>query len=143
MCRQIAFSGPEMVAIAAPYVGIPFAHQGRDGRGMDCYGLFLAIMHDMGRTLPDFDYIADWEKAGGNVLMENYWKYGEEIQKADLAPGDAILFKNSPVINHIAVFLGGGRFVHATKAGVAICSFDRQPYSRMAAMYCRLKDATN
>ena len=140
MCHQDAFSGPNGAAIAAQrYIGVPFAHKGRDRDGMDCYGLFLAMMRDMGAPVPDFEYIADWEKSGGNVIMENYWKHGEEIQKEDLVPGDAILFKNSPVINHIAVYLGGGKFVHATKAGVSICTLDRQPYNRTAAMFCRLK----
>ena len=143
MCHQTASSGPNRAAIAAQrYIGIPFAHRGRDGAGMDCYGLFLAMMRDVGTPVPDFEYIANWEKAGGNVLMENYWKHGEIIQKKDLIPGDAILFKNSPVINHLGVYIGDGRFVHAAKCGVSICTLDRQPYNRMAAMFCRVKGAT-
>ena len=145
MCPQTAFSGPDVASIAQRYVGIPFAHRGRDGAGMDCYGLFWAMMRDLGTPLPDFEYIEDWEKAGGNVLMENYWKHGEEIQKQDLAPGDAILFRTVPAVaaNHIGVYIGAGRFVHCTKTcGVTVSEIDRQPHARRVVMFCKVMGET-
>ena len=145
MCPATASSVRNPAMIAASFIGVPYAHGGRDKFGMDCYGLFLAMMREMGRAVADYQYPQGWEFMGGEILLENYHKHAKEIQRADLAPGDAILFRTVPAVaaNHIGVYIGAGRFVHCTKTcGVTVSEIDRQPHARRVVMFCKVMGET-
>lgn len=127
--------------IAAELVGIPYKDGGRDREGLDCYGLVLLFMRELGIELPDWEYERDWAKQGGNLLIENYHEYAEQIGRAYMVPGDVIMFENHPgVANHLGVFLGAGKFIHVVeKAGVVIMRVNSQPHLRRMHSCYRMK----
>lgn len=50
---------------------------------------------------------------------------GENIAKADLIPGDLVLFKTSRSTRHVGVVVQGNKFMHvSTKKGVIVSSLD-------------------
>jgi lipoprotein Spr len=66
------------------------------------------------------------------------------VAKDDLKEGDLVFFKiHSRSISHVGIYLGDGRFAHASSRGVAINSINDAYYSRyfyaVAACWLRLK----
>jgi len=122
-------------------IGVPFKEHGRDLQGFDCYGIALYILNPLGYNLPDFNYDENWAKCGNNYFIENYYKYAKQINRNELQPVDVILFKNDPeVVNHIGIYLGGGKFIHCDrKSGVIISRLNQQPYCRRIDSFYRLK----
>lgn len=127
--------------IAASLVGIPYKDGGRDREGVDCYGLTILFMRELGMELPDWDYERDWARHGGNLLIENYCEYATEIKRHELEPGDVIMFENHPgVANHLGVYIGAGKFLHVMEfAAVVIMRLNAQPYSRRFHSCYRMK----
>ena len=53
---------------------------------------------------------------------------GRSISKSDLQPGDLVFFRKN---NHVGVYIGGGKFVHAsTNQGVTTSSLSESYWSR-------------
>ena len=53
---------------------------------------------------------------------------GHSISKSDLQPGDLVFFRKN---NHVGVYIGGGKFVHAsTSQGVTTSSLSESYWSR-------------
>ncbi|EIG26182.1 NlpC/P60 family protein [Haemophilus paraphrohaemolyticus HK411] len=53
---------------------------------------------------------------------------GRSISKSDLQPGDLVFFRKN---NHVGVYIGGGKFVHAsTSQGVTTSSLSESYWSR-------------
>jgi cell wall-associated NlpC family hydrolase len=42
-----------LIAAARTYIGIPWLHQGRNRQGVDCVGLLICAMADIGIEIPD------------------------------------------------------------------------------------------
>ena len=121
-------------------VGWPFKAGGRDKDGIDCFGLFLDYARTIGHPLPDYRYPPQECREHALMFAAHYHEHGEEIPRAEAVPGDIVLFKNSiHGVNHIAVLLGRNKFIHCTKAGVAIQSLNTPPFNRRAEMFLRLK----
>ena len=83
-------------------IGTPFANHGRDVKqGLDCYGVVREVYRRYGYDVPEYD--AD---------------YKEEPAAPCLV---AIRF-GSPdgVVNHTAVYIGGGMFIHARER-IGVC----------------------
>ncbi len=112
----------DLEQIAGALVGIPYKHHGRDPReGLDCFGLFLAVMRGIGKAIPDYAYEENWARKGKNHFLENYWRHAERIEEAQAQAGDAVLMEHVPgVASHIGVMLNHGRMIHCTRVGVVI-----------------------
>ena len=53
-------------------------------------------------------------------------KEGTKISASDLQPGDLIFYANSSgTINHVAMYIGGGKVIHASspKTGIKISNY--------------------
>ena len=86
-------------------VGIPYKWGGNTPEGgFDCSGLVNFVFRDMGRlSLPR----TSRELAAMPVPA---------VRDGRLAPGDLLLFGESNV-NHVGIYVGQGRFVHAPNSG--------------------------
>ncbi len=40
-----------------------------------------------------------------------------EVRDGRLAPGDLVVFGNGDAVNHVGIYVGKGRFVHAPNSG--------------------------
>jgi len=102
-------SGHDMGAIAARtaerFVGIPYEWGGNNVvEGMDCSGFVRAVYNLCGVNIPR--------------TSREQFRAGENVGWDDLKDGDLVFFGSSAdAINHVGVFVGNGRFVHAPRRG--------------------------
>jgi cell wall-associated NlpC family hydrolase len=98
--------------------GVPYLWGGLTEKGMDCSGFVMAVF---------------W-KAEKIQLPHNSREmasYGVGVSRAALRVGDLVFFKiHSYRINHVGIYVGEGRFAHASWiGGVTITNLD-DPYYR-------------
>lgn len=92
-----------LVAVARAQVGKPYRFGGRSPqRGFDCSGLVQFIMAAIERELPR---TAAQQAAFGRAV---------ERDTSRLRPGDLLTFGNGRRASHIGIYVGNGRYVHAS-----------------------------
>lgn len=92
--------------LAEDYIGVPYRYGGRDPqKGFDCSGLTWYVYQRQGLKLPQ--------------TSRDQLKAGRKVNKAKLSPGDLVFFRNvkSRRVDHVGIYVGQGRFVHAPGAG--------------------------
>lgn len=103
----------DVAGFAAQFVGYRYAYGGSSpGSGFDCSGLVAYVYRQYGIHLPH-NAAAQYSTAYGAMIggMQN------------LAPGDLMFFANTGGgrgITHVAIYLGGGRMVHAMMPGLGV-----------------------
>jgi murein DD-endopeptidase len=103
--------GAAIAAAAAALVGTPYQFGGADAAGFDCSGLAFYAHEHAGLTIPRT--AAAQQRAA------------RPVPRAELAPGDLVFFRiRSRSIDHVGVFAGDGRFIHAPRAGFAVTYAD-------------------
>jgi cell wall-associated NlpC family hydrolase len=99
--------GSAIATIAASLVGTPYHFGGADGAGFDCSGLALYVHERVGLVIPRT--AAEQQRAAHPVAL------------TQLAPGDLVFFAiRGHGIDHVGIYTGDGRFVHAPRAGLAV-----------------------
>jgi hypothetical protein len=113
-------TGTASAQAALARLGTPYVFGGRSGLGIDCSGLAETSWATQGVFLP--------RDAGQQILAGAL--VSTKSRPAPLVPGDLLFFANaSGRISHVAVSLGGFRFVHATPPEVTVASLDQtDPY---------------
>ena len=86
-----------LVSYATQFVGNPY-----------CSGFVMSVFANYGISLPHSS------RAQANC--------GTKISASDAQPGDLFFYGNGSSINHVAIYIGGGRVVHASspKSGIKI-----------------------
>ncbi|MET0610133.1 MAG: C40 family peptidase [Pseudomonas caspiana] len=108
-----------VVSRALQAVGTPYRWGGNTpGKGLDCSGLVKYAFNDVAEVdLP----------RTSNAMAEGH---GVKVDRKDLKPGDLLFFNiKSRKVNHVAIYLGNDRFVHAPRRGKKV-SVDtlKKPY---------------
>lgn len=87
---------------AKEFLGNPYVWGGTSlTKGADCSGFVLSVYKKFGVKLPHY--------SGAQANS------GTKISSSDLQPGDLVFYANSSgTINHVAIYIGGGRVVHAS-----------------------------
>ncbi|HLO26750.1 MAG TPA: NlpC/P60 family protein [Geobacteraceae bacterium] len=99
----------EMGGIAARtaerFVGIPYRWGGDNVvEGMDCSGFVRAVYNLCGVNIPR--------------TSREQFLVGENVARDDLMDGDLVFFgASADQINHVGIYVGNGRFVHAPRRG--------------------------
>jgi len=114
----------DMGAIAARtaerFVGIPYRWGGDNVvDGMDCSGFVRAVYNLCGLSIPR--------------TSRDQFKAGESVAKEDLQDGDLVFFGSSEdAINHVGIYVGNGRFVHAPRRGeeIRVTSVDESYFEK-------------
>lgn len=93
---------------AERFVGIPYRWGGDTVvDGMDCSGFVRAVYNLCGVSIPR--------------TSRDQYKAGDAVEKSDLQDGDLVFFGAAPdSINHVGIYVGNGRFVHAPRRGEEI-----------------------
>jgi murein DD-endopeptidase len=100
-------AGAAIVRIAASLVGTRYQFGGADEAGFDCSGLVLYVHEHVGLAIPRS--AAAQQRAAQPVPL------------AQLQPGDLVFFSSDGrVVDHVGIYAGFGRFIHAPHAGVAV-----------------------
>ncbi len=89
--------GSEVLAYAMKFLGYPYVYGGSSPSGFDCSGFTSYVYKHFGVSLS--------RTAAGQ------YSNGTAVSRANLQVGDLVMF-GSP-INHVGIYAGGGRIVHA------------------------------
>ncbi len=95
-----------LVAFTKRQLGVPYQRgEATPEDGFDCSGLAKYVMAEFGARLP--------RTSGEQALV------GKKIERdiAFLKPGDLLTFGHGKRISHVAIYIGGGRYVHAPVPG--------------------------
>lgn len=97
----------KLLSLALAQTGTPYVYGGSDFHGFDCSGFVNYVYkHAVGINLPRTS------KAQSDYTMR--------LKRNELIPGDIVFFDTSLKgrINHCGIYMGNGRFVHASSGKV-------------------------
>ena len=104
----------ELVEYAKQFIGNPYVWGGTSlTKGADCSGFVLSVFKKFGVNLS--------HHSGSQA------KEGVKISASELKPGDLVFYANSSgTINHVAIYIGGGKVIHASspKTGIKISNYN-------------------
>jgi cell wall-associated NlpC family hydrolase len=108
----------DIVAKVREYIGTPWHHAARlPGVGLDCAGIIVCAMRELGLAALDFDIPAYTRTPDGRTMREWCERYMTPIPQSAMQPGDAILLITDLHPQHLAVlgdYLHGGlSIIHA------------------------------
>jgi cell wall-associated NlpC family hydrolase len=105
--RPRSDSGASIATLAVSLVGAPYHFGGADAAGFDCSGLARYVHERVGLTIPR--------------TAREQQRAAHAVPLARLAPGDLVFFRiHARRVDHVGIYVGSGRFVHAPRAGGAV-----------------------
>ena len=100
----------DIVQTVRGYLGTPFAHAQRvSGVGMDCAGVVVCCMRELGLAALDFDVPAYSQFSSVKFMREMCNRYLDPIEMPLAQPGDVLLLETQTDRHHIGVL---GDYVH-------------------------------
>jgi len=117
-----------LTAYAKSFFGTVYKYGGTDRSGMDCSGFVIRVYGDIfGMRLPH--------------NSRELFKLGKNVSSANLQTGDLIFFRGrqNVQITHVAIFLSGTTFIHASSSkGVILSKLGENYYKKRYAGAKRL-----
>jgi len=101
--------GSDAAAYAQKFVGNPYSYGGTSlTNGTDCSGFVQSVYKKYGVSLPR----TSGSQAGS----------GKKVDLDSVKPGDIIYYSSGGRVNHVALYIGGGKVVHASdrRTGIKI-----------------------
>lgn len=94
-------TGSDAAAYAQKFIGNPYVYGGTSlTNGTDCSGFVQSVYSKYGISLPR----TSGSQAGS----------GKSVSLDDVAPGDIIYYSSGGKVNHVALYIGNGKVVHAS-----------------------------
>ena len=101
----------QIVDYALQYLGCPYVYATAGPDSFDCSGFTSYVYKHFGYSLHRSSY--------------DQLKDGKAVQKADLLPGDILLFsRNGDVVTHVGLYIGNGEFIHASTSTTGVIISD-------------------
>ena len=101
-------SGSRIVDIAYKALGVPYVYAGSSMSGMDCSGFTSWVYRQIGITIPR--------------SSSAYSSVGTGVSYANARPGDILAMDTRRssdgrlVISHVGIYIGSGKFIHASSS---------------------------
>lgn len=121
--------GPErLVELAGHFQGVPYRYGGVDPNGYDCSGFVQEVFRLAGYQVPR--------------MADAQFEELERVDREDLSVGDLVFFDiDGSGISHVGIFVGEGRFLHASSSmGVVESHLEEEYYARRFAGAARLAE---
>ena len=133
-----SFSAREkMIDEANKYIGVPYVWGATydKHRAFDCSSLVQwVIKKSYGITVP-------------RTTAMQYDAWGKYMKKnvRNAKPGDLLYFKTRPntIVSHVAIYLGGGKMLHAPKRNTKVRIQDFEDYSKIFVGYVDIESVIN
>lgn len=103
----------DIIDEARKWAGVPFRHQGRSARGIDCIGLVLVTAQALKLTTVD---VKNYRRtAAGRNFSELFAEHMDPVSLGDIRDSDVMLFKFGAFECHCAIVTDSarGRIIHA------------------------------
>lgn len=112
--------GDALVRSARQWIGTPYAYGGRSKSGTDCSGMIMVI----------YDEVAGLSLPRNSAAQRDYCV---SVSRRQLEPGDLVFFttsKRGGKVNHVGMYVGNGRIIHASSSrGVIESGLDEKYYA--------------
>jgi lipoprotein Spr len=113
-----ATSNMKLFHFVYDWIGTPYRFGGSSKKGIDCSAFTKELYSEV--------FNLDIRRNSRDIFS-----MVSPVGRDDLKEGDLVFFKiHSRRISHVGIYLGDGRFAHASSKGVAISSLDDAYYSR-------------
>ena len=120
-------ANPKLQAYVNQWLGTPYEYGRMSKKGTDCSGFTSQVMlHVYNISIP-------------RQAQDQYLK-GHRVARSLVQPGDLVFFTGirSRGIDHVGIYLGAGKFAHASEqSGVIISGIDEEYYEAHYAGACR------
>ena len=106
--ETIENTAKKLIAYAKKFLGNPYRYGGTSlTSGTDCSGFVMRVFQKFDVSLPR----SSREQA----------QCGKRVSLSNLKPGDLLFYGSSSYISHVAIYIGGGRIIHASNYRTGIC----------------------
>lgn len=106
----------EIVDHALSLVGVPYVFGGSSRSGFDCSGYTQYVFKGSGISLARSSF--------------DQFHSGSSVSRDQLKSGDLVFFNTyTSGASHVGIYIGGGRFVHASNSGVRVTSLNDSYYA--------------
>ncbi|MDN6195571.1 MAG: NlpC/P60 family protein [Atopostipes suicloacalis] len=110
-------SNGSVVGAAKSLTGIGYSYGGTTTSGFDCSGFTSYAYRQAGRSLP--------RTAAGQYAATS------RVSRSQAQPGDLVFFRQGGGIDHVGIYLGGGRFIGSqSSTGVATSTINSGYWAR-------------
>jgi probable lipoprotein NlpC len=121
--RHYRIPDQRLKSIIDKHLGTPYRYGGMDRRGMDCSGFVIVVFRELNRArLPR-----------SSRAMS---RLGRPVRREAGRSGDLVFFRGGFFnrVNHVGIYMGDGKFAHASrKKGVTYSSLDQDYYRKTFA----------
>lgn len=129
----------DIITTARAAIGVPFKHQGRNMRGLDCVGLLVLVCERLGVAVADRE---GYPERPSNGLLEGAFADHvasgvlQRIEITKMQTGDFLMMRFVREPQHLAI-LAGDNIIHSYMTVGQVCEhrFDARWRSRVIAVY--------
>ena len=116
VAQRVIAMDARITRTAMRFLGAPYSWGGTSYGGVDCSGLVYTVFARNGIELPR--------------MADEQFGQGRRIAMSLLMPGDLVFFETyTSGASHVGIYLGNGRFIHASLRGVVIDDLSMSYYA--------------
>ena len=100
--KSLEYNTHNLLEIAKTFLDTPYLWGGKSKLGFDCSGFIQTVYKKVGVFFP--------RNTSEQIKSKNLF----EIKYSNIKPGNLLFFANGKVINHVAIYIGDGKIIHAS-----------------------------
>lgn len=105
----------KIIQEANSWIGVPYRYAGESKSGADCSGFVMSVFSVYGFALPR--------------TAQLQWENTKSIDRRNLRKADLVFFSDGGKVDHVGIYIGEDRFIHAsTSKGVIITELNKEYY---------------